>query len=235
MIDFNNMTDLEKLSAYLDNELSVSDRAELEQRLSQDTQLQQALAKLESTNVMANEYFSELDKTPLPANLEAMIRNAEPEQKSATVVDIFRSKKNKLITQRWGFASAASVLFALGIWMLMPATDSNINARLLAVLNAEPSGSVTMINPELKIEVLASYQNSQGMVCRSLIEHTPTSSNPTLACLDQGEWKLETSDLGEHYQTASSSQGHNSPSLTANKQEIMTPEQEQLWLKNRSY
>ena len=71
------LNDIEKLSAYLDNELSPSDHAELETRLKQDTQLQQALAKLEGTDVMANEYFSELDKTPMPAGLEDMIRNAE--------------------------------------------------------------------------------------------------------------------------------------------------------------
>lgn len=222
------LTDIEKLSAYLDNELSVDDRVELEQRLSQNTQLQQALTKLDGTNVIANEYFSELDKTPLPANLETMIRNAEPEQKSVTVVDIFRSKINKLTLQSWGFASAASVVFALGTWMLMPVTDSNINARLLAVLNAEPSGSVTTINPELKIEVLASYQNLQGIVCRSLIEHTPTSSNPILACLNQGKWQIDTADLGEKYQTASGPESQN-------KQELMTPVKEQLWLKTRSY
>ena len=157
-----------------------------------------------------------------------MIRNAEPEQKSVTVVDIFRSKINKLTLQSWGFASAASVVFALGTWMLMPVTDSNINARLLAVLNAEPSGSVTTINPELKIEVLASYQNLQGIVCRSLIEHTPTSSNPILACLNQGKWQIDTADLGEKYQTASGPESQN-------KQELMTPVKEQLWLKTRSY
>ncbi|TNC79287.1 MAG: hypothetical protein C9356_19955, partial [Oleiphilus sp.] len=183
MIDLNNMTDLEKLSAYLDNELSSADRIVLEQRLAVETELQQALANLEQGNKVAQTYFSELDNKPLPMDLEAMILTARPAtEKTATIVDIFRSKKNKLTTQSWGFASAASVVFALGIWMLMPATDSNINASLLALLNTEPSGSVTTINSELKIEVLASYQDSQGIVCRSLIEHTPVSSNPILAC-----------------------------------------------------
>ena len=91
-------------------------------------------------------------------------------------------------------------------------------------MNTEPSGSVTTINSELKIELLASYQSPQGTVCRSLIEHTPVSSNPTLACLNQGEWQIETTDLGENYQTASSSERQN-------KQGLMTEKQEQLWLK----
>lgn len=220
------LNDIEKLSAYLDNELSPSDHAELETRLKQDTQLQQALAKLEGTDVMANEYFSELDKTPMPAGLEDMIRNAEPESApvSATVVDLFKHKVKTVVTQSWGLASAASVVFALGIWMLMPPTQQNINADLLAVLKTQPSGSIATINSELKIEVLASYQDSQGNVCRSMIEHTPVSSNPAVACLNQGQWQIDTTDLGEKYQTASSSQ-------RSNTQQLMTPEQEQLWLK----
>lgn len=226
-IDLNNidLNDIEKLSAYIDNELSPKDRTELERRLAVEGELLQALTKLEQSNKLAKTYFSELDNKPLPMDLEAMILKARPATaKTATVVDIFRSKKNKLTTQSWGFASAASVVFALGIWMLMPATDSNINASLLALLNTEPSGSVTTINSELKIELLASYQSPQGTVCRSLIEHTPVSSNPILACLSKGNWQIETTDLADSYQTASSSQLDNSPGL-------MTKKQEQLWLK----
>jgi negative regulator of sigma E activity len=225
MIDLNNMTDLEKLSAYLDNELSSADRIVLEQRLAVETELQQALANLEQGNKVAQTYFSELDNKPLPMNLETMILNAKPDsEKPATIIDIFRRKKNTIIIQSWGLASAASVVFALGVWLLMPPTQSNINDSLLAVLNTQPSGNVTAVNPELKIEVLASYQDSQGIVCRSLIEHTPVSSNPILACFNNGNWQVDTTDLADSYQTASSSQLDNSSGL-------MTKKQEQLWLK----
>lgn len=217
------MTDLEKLSAYLDNELKANERAQLEERLAQDMQLQQALAKLEQSNVIARNYFSELDNKPMPINLEAMILNAKPsnveaEQKTA---QIFSFPSVKVAT--WSFASAASILFAVGIWMLMPPAESNVNAYLLTVLNTEPSGSVTTINSELKVEVIASYKNQQGIVCRALIEHSPQSSNPAFACLKQGQWQIDKTDLNEHYQTASSSGG-------ANKQGLMTVEQERLWL-----
>lgn len=247
MIDLKNMTDLEKLSAYIDNELSPIDRTELEQRLAVDAELQQSLAKLEQSNDIAHTYFSELDSKPLPMNLEAMILNAKPpatdretshsepqsEMKqesafqSATIIDLFRGKKRGITGQSWGLASAASILLAVGIWMLMPPTPSNIDDSLLALLNTEPSGAVVAVNPELKIEVLASYQDSQGTVCRSLVEHSPTRSNPILACLKQGQWQINTTDMGEHYQTASSSEVHN-------KQGLMTPEKEQLWLNTRA-
>ncbi|MFT4764074.1 MAG: hypothetical protein ACI9OH_001167 [Oleispira sp.] len=221
------MTDLEKLSAYLDNELNTSERTQLDERLAQDMQLQQALAKLEQSNVIARNYFSELDNKPMPLNLEAMILNAKPsnveaEQKTA---QIFSFPSVKVAT--WSFASAASILFAIGIWMLMPPAESNVNVNvnvyLLTVLNTEPSGSVTTINSELKVEVIASYKNQQGIVCRALIEHSPQSSNPAFACLKQGQWQIDKTDLNEHYQTASSSG-------LANKQGLMTVKQERLWL-----
>jgi len=239
-IDLNNidLNDIEKLSAYIDNELSPKDRTELERRLAIDGELLQALTKLEQSNELAKTYFSELDNKPLPMNLEAMILKAKPtdaenaqtepkldlESKTATIIDIFRNKKNKLTSQSWGLATAASMIFALGMWMFMPTTQPNVDTSVLALLNTQPSGSVTTVSPELKIELLASYQNSQGSICRSLIEHTPISSNPTLACLNQGKWQIETTDLGDNYQTASSSERQN-------KQELMTKKQEQIWLK----
>lgn len=227
MTDLNTMTDLEKLSAYIDNELSPIDRTELEQRLAVEAELQQALANLEQGNKVAQTYFSELDNKPLPMNLEAMILNAKPApEKSATIIDIFRNKKNTIITQSWGLASAASVVFALGIWLLMPPTQSNIDASLLAVLNTQPSGSVTAVNPELKIEVLASYRNSTGVFCRSIIQHSPQASNSTFACLKEGEWQVNTTDLGQNYQTASSVE-------SLEDVELVSSEQELAWLEKR--
>ena len=242
-IDLNNidLSDIEKLSAYIDNELSPKDRSELEQRLAVESELLQALAKLERGNNIAQTFFSELDNKPLPMNLEAMILNAKPsesdceklqpvsqvhhksESQSATIVDIFRNKKNTFITQGWGLASAASMVLALGVWMLMPPTQLKNDASLLAVLNTEPSGSITTVNPELKIELLASYQNRQGTVCRSLIEHTPTSSNSAQACLIQGKWQIDKEDLSKEYKTASS--------LTViTPGNIMTEDKEREWL-----
>lgn len=222
------MTDLDKLSAYLDNELSTSERTQLEQRLAQEDELQQALVELEKGNVIAQDYFSELDKKPMPMNLEAMILNAKPqpnlEPKSAAIVDIFRRKNNKFTRQTWGLATAASIVFAVGIWMLIPPTESHMNAGLFAVLNTEPSGSVITMNPERKIEILASYKNSTGVICRSVIEHTPISSNPVLACFIQEKWQIETTDMGENYQAASSLDRQD-------KKNLMTSKQELLWLR----
>lgn len=226
MTDQHLMTDIELLSAYIDNELSPSDRAEIEARLKQDIQLQQTLAKLEGSDVMVNEYFSELDKTPLPAGLEDMIRSAEPEPTKDNVVDLFKHKANNFMTQTWGLATAASVVVALGVWMLVPSTQSNIDASLLAVLNTQPSGSVTAVNPELKIEVLASYRNSTGVFCRSIIQHSPQASNSTFACLNEGEWQVNTKDLGKNYQTASSVE-------SLENVELVSSEQELAWLEKR--
>ncbi|MBA34666.1 MAG: hypothetical protein CMI14_04445 [Oleispira sp.] len=224
-VDLNDidMNDIEKLSAYIDNELSPADRAELEQKLVVDSELKQVLSKLEQSNIIAKTYFSELDRKPLPMNLETMILNAKPQPKTVTIVDFFRRKAANNAMQNWSFASAASIVFALGIWMLMPLSESNINASLVSVLNTQPSGSVTTVNPELKIEVLASYKNVQGSVCRSIIQHSPQSSNPILACFNNGEWSVDATDFSKQYQTASI------VDLTTNA-ELMTAEQERAWL-----
>ena len=119
-----------------------------------------------------------------PFNVEAMILNAqantENEQVKASSARVFT--RPKLKAPAWGLASAATVLLAVGFWMNLTPTTAEINTKLLSGLEKSPSGTVININSELKIELMASYQNQQGVVCRSMLEHSPQSSNPAMAC-----------------------------------------------------
>lgn len=163
----------------------------------------------------------------MPFNVEAMVLNAqantENEQVKASSARIFTWPKLK--APAWGLASAATVLLAVGFWTNLTPTTAEINTKLLSGLEKSPSGTVININSELKIELMASYQNQQGVVCRSMLEHSPQSSNPAMACFVKGQWQLERKETGEGYQTASSTKFE--------KEGLMTATQEQAWLNEK--
>ncbi len=229
------MNDLEMLSAYLDDELSTSQRAEIEEKLAQNSELQQELERLKQSDAMARSYFFEIDSQSLPLNIEAMILNAKPnedkpENQSPQAKNTTNTAKVFVWPQfkapAWGLASAASVLLAVGFWMNQSPSVSEIDSKLLSALETVPSGTVIDIGNELRVEFIASYQDQQGVVCRSLLEHTPQSSSAAVACFVKGQWQLEKEIAGEEYQTA------NSKAAVENalKEGLMNAEQEQAWL-----
>lgn len=221
------MNDLEMLSAYLDNELNEGQRTALEQRLELEPELQQQLACLKQSDAMARSYFSEINSQPLPLNIEAMILNARAGDQNTQAKPTARILTwPKFKAPSWGLASAASVLLAVGFWMNQSPSVSDIDSKLLSALETVPSGTFIDINAELKIEIIASYQDHQGVVCRYLLEHSPQNSNPAMACFVQGRWQLEKADFGEVYQTASS--------INIEKEGLMSEEQEQAWLSKQN-
>lgn len=213
----NNVHDHE-LSAYLDNELPAARRTELETALANDPALQRRLQQLQAGNEAARRYFSALDEQPLPQGLEALIQNARPQPAE---LHPFLARRQ----QPWLWATAASVLLATGLWWLQPATPDTLSAPLARILDTQPSGSVTELNPQLRIEVLASYRQADGRVCRDLLRHTPQASTQLTACADAGEWQLHSQTDDGVYQTAS---GQDIPVAR------LTASEEQHWLEQRS-
>lgn len=208
-----------ELSAYLDHELSAERRLAVETALASDPALQQRLQQLRDSNELARRYFNALDQQPLADNLEALIRNARPE--TATVHSLPLRRR-----QPWPWATAASLLLAGILWWQHGGSPADgLQPALLQALNEQPSGTVMTVSPDLRLEVVASYRDAQGNVCREVLQHTPQASLTTLACLQHGQWQLETVSDDGHYRTASGPAPHEQAHLSA--------AEEQQWLNSR--
>ncbi|GFE63794.1 anti-sigma factor family protein [Litoreibacter roseus] len=96
----------EKLSAFLDGELSAAETQEVERALERDPALQGELEALMAADVAASEQFDAMLHEPVPLELAAAIRNAP----DATPANTPRPKS----AMGWLTAAAAAVALAVG-------------------------------------------------------------------------------------------------------------------------
>lgn len=213
------MNDFERLCAFLDNELSLAERRTVEERLAKEPQLRTQLAALQEQNRSIQAAFAQLDAEPLPDDLLSRI-HTHPEQNAQGAVLPFCPKRRFISTWAWG--SAASLALAFGLWWFIP-NDVPLPEVLVSALNSQPAGAVIELNPKLRIEILATYPNSE-QVCRALLEHRPESSTPTTACWYKGRWQIEqATQMQDSYQTASSD---------TTRPQAFNAEQERAWLES---
>ncbi|CBL45805.1 hypothetical protein HDN1F_22220 [gamma proteobacterium HdN1] len=185
------MKDTELLSAYLDNELLPVERVSLETRLAEEPALRQELARLQQGDHLVKAYFAELDQRPLPADLETMIKNSQPAASLQVQTQVlpFPARKPPYL-MRFAWASAASVLLAVGLLWFLP-KGSELNPALIAALDTQPSGSVVELSASERVEILASVRRADGTVCRLYVEHRVDASSEKTACFAQ-RWKIQT-------------------------------------------
>ena len=96
----------DKLSAFLDDELSDADAREIEEALSTDPKLQSALEELMAADVLAKEEFAAMLDEPVPFELASAIQNA-PTKTAANV-----SSPPQMLS--WMTAATAVIALAIG-------------------------------------------------------------------------------------------------------------------------
>lgn len=100
----------DKLSAFLDGELSEAEAREIEAALARDPALQAALEQLRAADAGAREVFDEMLTDPVPLDLAAAIRNApgpSPAPAANRNASVSRSA-------RWGAVAAAVACLCVG-------------------------------------------------------------------------------------------------------------------------
>lgn len=97
----------DKLSAFLDGELSGAEAAEIEAALARDPDLQAALEALMAADALAREDFARIAAEPVPQSLAAAIRDAEVGQPA----NVPRAPS---VLAGWVAVAAAAVLLAIG-------------------------------------------------------------------------------------------------------------------------
>lgn len=157
-------SDLEVLSAFLDEELSQAEMQKVRERLVSDPEFRAAYDALKTSDEALLGFAAQIDTTPLPADTSRLIAADEPPAQRA-----------------YGFfASAAAVVLLLGGYFVMQEQPAGY-----AWLDSLESGKV-VDTPEGAAQVIASFRHADGRYCRE----AETAGRRGIFCRTAGNWQL---------------------------------------------
>ena len=180
--------DYELLSQYLDDELTESAAAELEQRLTKDTKLTAGLERLRLENERLKEAFNAPGLETVPARIVALLEQD-------TQPSIIPLPHRRLAG--WGFALAASLVVAASALLITqgnpaatrqsaPLADSMLS-RVLEQSPSRSSGWETLADGRQARPIL-SFASKAGNWCREYLVSGADGYSQGVACRSDGAW-----------------------------------------------
>jgi len=204
------MTDDERLSAWLDGELPRGEAKRVEERLIAEPGLARRLERLREAERKAQHAFHAIDRTPMPQTVLDLLKNDQAdrsqEARGAQVVRL-RSRVPRFF--QMPVAIAASVALVAGFLvhdLIAPqgvGDDSALpvsglvagNSGLHRVLETAPAAEPVRLAGGRNVEVVLTFQAENGDWCRQFLMGTEASAMHGLACRQPGGWRLETASF----------------------------------------
>jgi hypothetical protein len=200
-----NKSDIEMISAFLDNELSEAERRLFEERLITDEALAKAFAEYSENDQAYRQAFSAIDETPIPDSILSLLKESEQE--------VPVSSKNVIELTSWRRATwlpiaASFLIIALALPVLLTMNEQD-NPTVASVLDSELSGQTIELDASTNMALVMSFSDKQGHFCREYVFSQSTSTEQRIACKVDGVWQTQVSDSvnvlgGNTYQAASS-------------------------------
>lgn len=199
----------ERLSAYLDGELSGPDKAAFERRLAEDADLAAALKELRALNGDLRDAFplnpaAALDGPPALRSAGVLRAGRPPERRAGGRGGARRASVPRVIAWRAAAAAALVVAVGLGAWRgLTPDAGLDGGAHfalgalggddpLWPVLEREPIGSVTPVG-DASVAVVGTFVTAEGASCREVESRAGAGAamGVAVACrTGGGEWEV---------------------------------------------
>lgn len=198
-------SDIEMISAFLDNELSEAQRSDFEERLITDEALAKAFTAYSENDQAYRQAFSAIDETPIPDSILSLLRESEQKEPN--------TKENVIDLKSWQRAKwlpiAASFLIIALVLPALLSTNEQGGHTLASALDSQLSGQTIEIDASTNLELVMSFTDKQGHFCREYIFSQTASTEQRIACKIEGVWQTQVSDSfeavgGNIYQAASS-------------------------------
>nr|WP_297347366.1 hypothetical protein [uncultured Glaciecola sp.] len=206
-----NITD-EKLSAFLDAELSPNDMEIIREALEGDDDLVLRLAELSQVDQWVVENAQQIDLTPVPIKLIKLAQQIDSGQSPNNVVQLSNWKlaKTKINTP---MSLAASVVLAItvGVATMTYQGEKTISNEIVKILDSSISGETRSTADNTQVKTQLSFANQAGDLCRQYLLINDQANSTNIACKENNNWHLhasiQTNDLNtQSYQTASKDQ-----------------------------
>jgi hypothetical protein len=191
----------EMLIAYADGELSAAERARIDATLADDANLRERLEIFTGSAGLARDAYAEILDRPVPASLIAAIERAAAEPSNVTQFPK-RTAEVRRFVPRWTVAVPALAASLALLFVLKGQHDEPVRTAALSgacatanyggVLDKQPSGVPTDAGASCNVMAIASYQQSDGALCRSFeaLDTKAASASSGLACHTKKGWDL---------------------------------------------
>ena len=189
-----NITD-EMITAWLDGEVSPKERQAIEAAISASPELGMRVARLSRADRMLAPAYAETLSAPIPKRFEDLL--AEPKARAARVS--IWSQLGELLSPRPMAIATASLLFGVAVGGLLlsrapggPAFEAIADGQLVANHQMAMQLASAQSGGEGALRVRLSLVDDAGQYCRQF----ETASAAGLACLEGGNWKVDTLTSG---------------------------------------
>lgn len=184
--------DIEKLSAFLDDELTVAEAEEVRLALEQDEDVAVQLAALMMVDERVRQQTEAQNETPLPDTITRMLADEVP-----TNVIIGPWQKLRQQAQRH-VAMAASVAMLIGlsggVWFTSYSSataEAEFAQAIERVLESQASGSTYAISESVSMTPQLTFKDQAGDYCRHYELYNAEAGQTTAAieCRRNGTWQ----------------------------------------------
>ena len=201
------MTDDERLSAWLDGELPLDEAKRVEERLTAEPAFARRLERLRGADRKAQHVFHSIDRTPMPQGVLDLLQDGDVDRSQETQnAQVARLRPRAPRFFRVPVAIAASVALVAGFLvhdLIAPQRVGDDTAlptsglvagdsRLYRMLETAPAGKSVELPDGGSAEVLLTFQANDGDWCRQFRLGTVASALHGLACRQPDGWQLET-------------------------------------------
>jgi len=202
----------EKLSAFLDAELTSNDMEAIREALELDDDLVMRLAELSQVDQWVVENAEQIDSVPVPDKLIHLARQIDNRHKQTNVVRMSNWKilKTKINTP---MSLAASMVLAVtvGVATINYQGEQTISNEIVKVLDTSISGQTSLIADNTSVKAQLSFANRDGDLCRQYLLIKEQANSTNIACKENNNWRLlasiQVNDINtQSYQTASKDQ-----------------------------
>lgn len=202
----NDITDT-LLSAYIDGELDSAEAQRVKQAIHEFPDVAARYRAMQTVDEAAKTLYAELDEAPVSDDLVALIKNTPlTEKKADNVVPLFKTQSAPSSDHgpRLGYWGLAASVFLCGmlIYGLLPQTPSVPYGHLADQLNRFSSGTIAAYE-QGRSEIVQSWRDEAGNVCREIRWHTEQNTTELSACWVNATWVWSTPEGMTGYQTAS--------------------------------
>lgn len=189
-----NITD-EMITAWLDGEVSPKERQAIEAAISGSPELGMRVARLSRADRMLAPAFAETLSAPIPKRFEDLLAVPKARAQRASIW----SQLGEFLSPRPMAIATASLLFGVAVGGLLlsratggPAFEAMADGQLVANHQMAMQLASAQSGGEGALRIRLSLVDDAGQYCRQF----ETASAAGLACLEDGNWKVDTLTAG---------------------------------------